>query len=247
LGLKLTRLQNSRIVELLTYVRAIRQPYLSTAPPPRRRLQEALNHNDHQPSYLTDKQRDEIDADAKAILRDLHAAVNVLSDAEKVRQQGDAALAEKRRKRHGLGVLGKWAAGGALTEKSAEEIAAEAKVNGIKAHREGVIWYLQQRLEQCGRMQSSMMRIRLDREVEKSKSILYKTRGSGPVPVWEDTMLADVASGSKGKATQKGLPPQDSGIGAGGDDQTSDEQMQLFAKENQDMLKHYENKLDQVR
>ena len=155
-------------------------------------------------------------------------------------------MAEKRRKRKGLGVLGKWAAGGVLTEKSAEQISAEAKVNGIRAHREGVIWYLQQRLEQCGRMQSSMMRIRLDREVEKSKSILYKTRGSGPVPVWEDAMLADVASGSKDKPTPKGLPPQESGD-RGYDDQTSDEQMQLFAKENQDILKHYENKLDQVR
>ena len=59
-------------------------------------------------------------------------------------------------------------------------------------------------------------------------------------------MLADVASGSQGKPTQRGLPPQDFGD-RNGDDETSDEQMQLFAKENQDMLKHYENKLDQVR
>jgi len=182
------------------------------------------------------------------VLRDLHAAVNILSDAEKARQKGDQAVSEKRR-RGRLGVLSKWAAGGILSDGQHEETPGEAKGNGIKAHREGVIWYLQQRLEQCGRLQSSMMRIRLDREVEKSKSVLYKTRGAGPIPVWEDDMLEEGKAGSTAQNSGRvaGLPAQELEKNMAVGEDANDEQMQLFAKENQDILKQYENKMDQVR
>lgn len=233
-------IQNSRIVELITYIRSIRQPYLSTAPPPRRRLHQ---YNDRQTTYLTDTDRDQIDAEAKTVLRDLHAAVNILSDAERARQKGEEAVSERRR-RGRLGALSKWAAGGLLAEKQHEETPEEAKANGIKAHREGVIWYLQQRLEECGRLQSSMMRIRLEREVEKSKSVLHKTMGTGPVPVWDDSMLEGGKVGGRGIA---GVPVQEFEKGKAGVEDLNDDQMQLFAKENQDILKQYENKMDQVR
>jgi len=193
---------------------------------------------------LTDIQRDQIDAEAKTVLRDLHAAVNILSDAEKTRQKGEDAISEKRR-RGRLGALSKWASGGILNERQHEETPEEARANGVKAHREGVIWYLQQRLEQCGRLQSSMMRIRLDREVEKSKSVLYKTRGAGPVPVWEDDMLEGGKAQNNGRIA--GLPVQEHEKNAAAGEDLNDEQMQLFAKENQDILKQYENKMDQVR
>ena len=88
----------------------------------------------------------------------------------------------KKRAKRGLGALGRWAAGGAITAKSPEEEAEEAKANTIKAHRESIIWSLQRALEICGRYQSSMMEIRLTREVEKSKSVLHKARSTLPVP-----------------------------------------------------------------
>jgi syntaxin 18 len=200
---------------------------------------------------MNDVQRDQIDADAKTVLRDIHAAVNVLSEAEKVRQQGEAAIAEKRRRKNDLGALGKWAAGGLFGESDVQPSAADVQGNGIKAHREGVIWYLQTRLDQCGRMQSSMMRIRLDREVEKSKSVLYKARGSGPVPVWDDDMLGGAQLGAVGMSGKRskhgGMSVQGMEQRSTGQEQPSEEQMQLFAKENQDLLKQYENKMDQVR
>ena len=195
---------------------------------------------------MTDAQRDQIDAEAKTVLRDLHAAVNILSDAEKARQKGEEAISDKRR-RGRLGALSKWASGGILSDNKHEETPEEVRAAGIKAHRESVIWYLQQRLEQCGRIQSSMMRIRLEREVEKSKSVLYKARGAGPVPVWEDDMLEGGKAGAPHAGLIAGLPPQTLEKNMGGEDDVNDEQMQLFAKENQDILKQYENKMDQVR
>lgn len=180
------------------------------------------------------------------MLRDLHAAVNILSDAEKARQKGEEAISEKRR-RGRLGALSKWASGGILADRHHEETPEEARASAIRAHREGVIWYLQQRLEQCGSMQSSMMRIRLDREVEKSKSVLYKTRGAGPVPVWEDDMLKDGKAGQQNGGHIAGLPAQEFEKSKAGGEELNDEQMQLLAKENQDILKQYENKMDQVR
>jgi syntaxin 18 len=143
-----------------------------------------------------------------------------------------------------LGALGRWAAGGAITAKSPEEEAEEAKINTIKAHRESIIWYLQRALEECGRFQSSMMEIRLTREVEKSKSVLYKARGTMPATTDFGGM-----NGSHGaEVDYRGSSSQYQEAEAAATEQQLDqEQLQLFAQENQDMLKHYEDHLDQVR
>lgn len=208
-----------------------------------------MNHNDRQPVYFTDKQRDIIDTDAKNLLRDLSSTVTALQAAEEARQIRDESLAKHKRARAGLGALGRWAAGGILTEENKEETAEQAQANGVKAHTKSVIWFLKHRLAECGQLQHTMQQIRIDRQTEKSKSVLYKTRGSDPVPVWED----DIASGfgMKDKAFQNGriagLPAQEFENSSSSQDNMNEEQMQLFAKENQDMLKHYENKIDQVR
>jgi hypothetical protein len=193
---------------------------------------------------LTDKERDEIDAHAKQLLRELNHAVKGLADTEQLRQEAEKTIAYKKRARQGLGMIGRWAAGGALTAKSPEEQMEEAKANSVKVHRESIIWYLQRQLEECGRFQSSMMEIRLAREVEKSKSILYKARGTRPVS--EDYSGVnggiDATKGYRGKTTFQ----QDTDSKAA-EQQLDPEQLQLFAQENQDMLKHYEDTLDQVR
>lgn len=181
--------------------------------------------------YLTDTQRNEIDASAKELLRELNHAVTGLQETEQIRQQAENALAYKRRARQGLGALGRWAAGGAMTAKSPEEAEEEARANTLKAHRESIIWYLQRALEECSRFQGSMMEIRIMREVEKSKSMLYKARGTMPAleKHQEDSYNAHEESG--GAVEQ----------------QLDAEQLQLFAQENQELLKQYEDHLDQVR
>lgn len=147
-------------------------------------------------------------------------------------------IALKKRARQGLGALGRWAAGGAITAKSPEEEEQEKEKKGVKVHREGVICYLRKKLEECSRFQSEMMEIRLMREVERSKSVLYKARGTMPV---ED-------EGANGGVDYRGMAADTKDGGdADAELQLSPEQLQLFAQENQDMLKHYEDTLDQVR
>ncbi|KAF1361030.1 snare protein syntaxin-like protein 18/UFE1 [Lizonia empirigonia] len=216
----------THITKLHTDLKSIRQSYLSTAPPPRRkqfaRVNNASTSTDKDSKYLTDAQRNEIDAQAKQSLRELNHAINVLRDAEGVRQTTVSQVAIRKRAKQGLGALGRWAAGGAITAKSPEEELEEAKANTIRAHRDSIIWTLQSALEQCGQFQSSMMEIRLMREVEKSKSVLYKTRVTMPSNDYDESSAA----------IEQQLDP---------------EQLQLFAQENQDMLKQYEDQLDKVR
>ncbi|KAK7542955.1 snare protein syntaxin-like protein 18/UFE1 [Phyllosticta citricarpa] len=220
---------NRHISELNQYLHSIRQSYLSVAQPPRKKQLSRTDsstsvhsRHDKDRKYLTDAQREQIDAETKQFLRELAGAISNLADAEKVRQSADETVALRKRAQKGLGAIGRWAAGGAVTAKSAEEEMEEAKRNTVKVHRDSVIWYLGRKLEECSSFQASMMEIRLEREREKSKSVLYKARG-GQVATWDES-------------NQQQTEPQ-----------LSEEQLQLFAEENQDMLKHYEDTLDKVR
>lgn len=191
-------------------------------------------------------QRNEIDAQAKQSLRELNHAINVLRDAEGIRQTTVSQVAIRKRAKQGLGALGRWAAGGAITAKSPEEELEEAKANTVKAHRESIIWTLQSALEQCGQFQSSMMEIRLMREVEKSKSVLYKTRATMPSSDYGGADGGSTAGGGSKDYRGKTSHAQDESNVAI-EQQLDPEQLQLFAQENQDMLKQYEDQLDKVR
>ena len=183
---------------------------------------------------MSDTERASIDAEAKTVLRQLHAAVERISQTEQIRQDTASHIALRKRNQGGLGAIGRWAAGGAVTAKSAEEEVEEAKQKMLNAHRESIVWFLQAKLREAGTLQSTMMEIRIQREVEKSKSVLYKAKNSSV----SYSQGLDTAMDSEKSATQgqDRVEPQ-----------LSDEQMQLFAQENQDMMKHYQDTLDQVR
>lgn len=222
-----------------TYLRAIRQSYLSTAPPPRRSYTAA---KPSQLKHLTDRQREEIDAETKQLLRDLNASIRNLADAEQLRQNTETTLTRKKYARLGLGALGSWAAGGAGHTKSYHQEQEEARANALSMHRESVLWFLRQKLQECGSFQASMMEKRIMREVEKSRSVLAKSRSA---PMAELGEFRDVpvppaqfpGSGAAHMETQQYDPEQE----------LTPEQIQMFEKENQNMLKHYESTLDQVR
>lgn len=254
--MQLTSPQNVRISELTAYLRSIRRSYLSTAPPPRQTRYVANGiatkpQHENEPVYLTHPQRDSIDAEAKSTLRDIHAAVTQLSQAGRVEHEATFARIQLRRKKRGFGALGRWAAGGVALEASPEEEAEEQAASQVKEHRDGVLWFLQLQLRECGQMQSLMMETRITREVEKNKSMLHKSRAAMPRPTTQDHSREDgsLAARSRGKSEASGVqleeleqladvPPQP---------QFSQEQMALFAEENEDMLKLYEGRLDQVR
>ncbi|KAL2138059.1 hypothetical protein VTI28DRAFT_7560 [Corynascus sepedonium] len=237
---------NSLIARLHAELRNLRQAYLSTAPPRKTHLRSAASRSaptQHVP--LTDRDREEIDANAKMTLRDLNARIRALEDAEQLRQNTEAALLRKRLSR-GLGVLGSWAAGDSAR---GEQATLEAAARQLGAHRESVIWFLWTRLQETARTQQRMMETRLTREMEKNRSVLAKARGpampmdlhnagkrGGGKPPAPASLAGTVLSVQEEEERKK--PAVDS---------LTDDQRQLFEKGNQDMLKHLESTLDKVR
>lgn len=164
----------------------------------------------------------------------------MLADAELVRQNTEETIRKKKYARLGLGSLGKWAAGGIGQSKTLEEQLDEAKSNAISMHRENVLWYLRQKLQECGAFQASMMEKRISREMEKNKSTLAKSRMESASQFAFDAPTSPKAHSSTSKAHLEAqeLYPEE---------ELTPEQIQVFEKENQDMLKHYESTLDQVK
>ena len=159
------------------------------------------------------------------------------------------------RNKYDKGILGRWAAGGGVgAQKSPEQVLEEAELETLKLFRECVLWYLGRMLEEVGEVQREMLERRLERELEKGRSVLYKTRGTGE---WKEdngnTLNGHAPEGETGGYGSKrayaggqGAKVEDEGRREI-EQQLSPEQLQLFAEENQDMLKQYEDTLDQVR
>ncbi|KAI9799348.1 MAG: hypothetical protein M1833_004047 [Piccolia ochrophora] len=249
----------SHTASLHAYLRSIRQAYLSTAPPSRRTHFAQSTSASTQPhngerQHFTDAQREQIDAESKQLLRELNAAIRNLSDAEQLRQNTESKLRERKHGRKGFRALGQWAAGGSGQAKSPEEEMEEIQNNGVKVHRENVLWYLRRKLEACGDLQRTMMETRVMREVEKGKSALYKaqpTRGAPPSADAVDGGLANWGSDQSAKEAHQWrgnkAAQMDELERSQIEQQLSPEQLQLFAQENQEMVKHYEETLDKVR
>jgi syntaxin 18 len=188
---------------------------------------------------LTDRQREEIDAATKQLLRELNASIRNLADAEQLRQNTQMTITRKKYARLGLGALGSWAAGGAGQTKSFEQEQEEAKARAISTHRESVLWYLRQKLQECGSFQASMMEKRIMREMEKNRSVLEKSE-LGPMADRGGYDSAASSSYHSPSAVHMEAPrfvPEE---------ELTPQQIQIFEKQNQDMLKHYESTLNQV-
>ncbi|WPG99432.1 Hypothetical protein R9X50_00224600 [Acrodontium crateriforme] len=244
---------NARIKDLTNELRSLRPAYLSTAAAPRRQLSSIGNNsNERSTRHLTDSERESIDAESKQLLRQLNNAITDLKQAEDVRNQTADSVALSKRARGGLGGLGRWAAGGAVTAKSLEEEIEEAERNTIKVHRESIIAYLQRKLEEAGRVQSEMMEVRLTREIEKSKSVLSKSRIQGGIPYAQDPSDFDTNASTKRQRLSASFnndmhAEASSFNGDSARTELTAEQQQVFAQENSALLKHYEDQLDQVR
>lgn len=242
----LTRPQNSHITSLHNELKDVRQSYLSTAQPRRSHIRTGQQ----QQRFLTDRDREEIDSNAKQMLRELNASIRALEEAETLRRETESALIRKKFIR-GLGALGSWAAGGgALSDesKTSEHAAADGQARDIGVHRDGVLYFLRQKLQLCGRTQAEMMESRLTREMEKNRSVLAKAGGGGAMPElsgFYETMQAGEKAASK-PAKSRGLPPTEEKPYDPSQELT-EEQIQLFEKGNQDMLQHYNSTLDKVR
>ncbi len=236
---------------LRTYLKSIRQPYLSASQPSKRAIinrRTLVGHGqsvDGGSRHLSDAQRDQIDAEAKQLLRDVNFAIQNLADVEQLRQKAEVTLAQRKHGRIGLGALGAWASGRSTSGKSAVEEVEDARMGAINMHRASVLWYLRRQLEGVSALQMEMMEARLLREMEKNKSVLSKSQG----------LVAAASNSSLPEDVQAGAAPVRFSSAAQADDAESSEipqqltleQLQLLAEENRDILKHYQDTLDQVR
>ncbi|KAJ0338292.1 hypothetical protein COL154_012780 [Colletotrichum chrysophilum] len=242
--------QNSHITTLHKELKDVRQAYLSTAQPRRHVRTNTGSSSLKEPQQpLTDRQREDIDARAKSMLRELNASIRALDETEQLRRETEAAVIRKTHVR-GLGALGAWAAGAEVADarKSAEHLAAEGKARDVGLHRDGVLWSLRQALQLCGRTQQDMMEARLTREMEKNRSVLAKA-GGGAMPElgggFYEAMKREKEAKKGGFDTATGLPPDEGSYDFRQD--LTEEQIQMFEKGNQDMLQHYNSTLDKVR
>lgn len=237
---------NHAIRTLHTDLLRIRQSYLSTAQPRHTLIRQ------HGEKPLTDRDREEIDANSKQLLRDLNAKIRQLVDAEQVRRETEAQLLKKKFAR-GLSALGSWASGGVGGAgsgggKSSEYRSAEEAANSVTTHRESVLWMLRQRLQECVKTQQDMMEVRLNREMEKQRSVLARAGVSegmslGAMPGMNTREPSSPVS--KRRSSQAAW--QEDQPGHNPQDELSTEQIQMFERENHDMIQHYESVLGQVR
>lgn len=156
----------------------------------------------------------------------------MLAESEDARQQAETTIIRTKFSRRGLGSLGKWAAGGIVANTSDEQKSEELKARELRDHREGVLWYLREKLQDCSKFQGTMMGIRIKREMEKKKSMLSKQLE--PMPAFggfENASMPPMAHSSQFQPAEELSP----------------EQIQMFEQENKDMLKHYQETLNQVK
>ncbi|PNP52006.1 hypothetical protein THARTR1_07215 [Trichoderma harzianum] len=225
---------NSHITSLHQQLQDVRQAYLSTAQPRRAQARFAQN----QPRILSDREREEVDANAKQMIRELNASIRSLDEAEQLRRETESAIIRKKYTK-GLGALGSWASGGIASSKSAEHAAAEGQALQLGGCRDGVLWFLRQRLELCCRTQQDMMETRLRRELEKSRSMLPVGDLAEFVPTTHRFHQQQPSGDAFYSGADESSVPVTEGLTA--------EQLQMFEEGNQNMMEHYESTLDKVR
>lgn len=209
---------------------SVRQSYLSTAaasarPHHLRRIASSASLSTRNVEALTDAQRDAIDAETKGVIRELLAIISRLESTEKVRAQTADALL-RRRFTTGLRAL--------FRDESVEQEYEEGKLLTLKQYREGVLWFLKTKLEKASEVQRGQQEIRLQRQVEKGKSMLNKA---------PPQLTSSSTSMSEGGRNVALMEEEKKDI----EEQLTTEQLQLFEKENGELMKHYEDALDQVR
>ncbi|CAG9937070.1 unnamed protein product [Clonostachys rosea f. rosea IK726] len=222
---------NSHITKLHQNLHTVRRAYLARAQP-RKGIRHGQNPDGY-PSVMSDRDREAVDKDTKEMLRELNWSIEALDGAEKIRYETETNSIQKKYGSN-LGALGSWASGGIVGGKKPEHLEAESRAQEVRHHREGVIWYLRQQLQQCSNTQKVMMEARLTREVEMNRSLASQAPS-----------LADFAQYSAGKASSG------SGEAEGvHDDQAtglSAEQIQMFEEDNRDMMQYFESMHEKVQ
>ncbi|EZF72429.1 hypothetical protein H105_05475 [Trichophyton soudanense CBS 452.61] len=254
---------NVHISSLLAYLKSIRTVYLSTVPARPSGHTQNTDFNLLNPSsssistHLTDPERDSIDSSTASLLQDLSRSIGNLASAESLRAQTQASVL---RKKFGHGKLNErlwqWAGGGGAVDvpRSSEQEEVEDTEKNLVGMRESVLWFLRRGLEGAAEVQREMVEKRIERVIEKEKSVLYKSK-AGQMPI--HTQVEGSSGGISGGSGRYDGGDEDVLRGrdvsldekeaAAIESQLSPEQLQLFAQENDGMLKYYEDTLGKVQ
>ncbi|KAF3029383.1 hypothetical protein E8E15_009331 [Penicillium rubens] len=258
---------NSHVNSLLRYLQSIRHAYLSTTQPQRRNPNPNTNPKNATPATpqtnLTDPERDEVDTSTALLLRDLATSIANLSSAESLRQETSSTLLHKKYGHSAAGaLLWRWAGGGGALDasadesKSAEHVCAEESARSTATVRESVLWFLRRGLECAVSVQRRMVEKRIERVREKEKSVLYKVgagKAAGSAGRKGSVSVSERTGGGVGPAVGfDAFQAPEVAVLSEADTarieaQLSPEQLQLFAEENDSMLRHYEDTLGKVQ
>ncbi|KAI9248787.1 hypothetical protein BDA99DRAFT_524482 [Phascolomyces articulosus] len=225
------------VTSLKRFLLTIRRPYLNSDPHRRTSLQSKSSLSSPSqkqkqkegslfslfPSHiqsLNDKERDEIDFQAKVIIRRCMDRIKELEQAEQLRQQ------QQEKQQHSLSQF----------FQSLISPSSMTAQDTLTLHRSSMTWLLNKRLAQVSELQKNQQEIRLTRELEKSENQLYKassttSKAADPVYKFEDYGQEEDEDDSQAFQV----------------DELSQEQMQMLEKENSVMIEELNNTLNQVR
>jgi syntaxin 18 len=167
--------------------------------------------------HLTDRERDEIDFQAKIIIRRCIDRIKELEESEKIRQANEAAKPASR-----------------LVHFFSSVLLPSMTEDVLFVHRSSITWFLNQKLMQVSQIQKDQQEIRLTRELEKSENQLSKSTYYEP-PVVVDQHHHQALEESP--VTEQNPFEQE----------LSKEQIQMLEKENSAMLEDLNNTLNQVK
>ncbi|KAH8547642.1 hypothetical protein BGW37DRAFT_510312 [Umbelopsis sp. PMI_123] len=206
-------------------------------------------------THLTDKERDEIDFQAKMIIRRCMDRVKDLEDAEKMRQDAVKAQSVKQLSRFLSSIL-------------ATSDAARSD-DLLAVHRSSVVWLLNKRLMEVSQLQKNQQETRLMKAVEKSENQLHMssltasrtlinqsqkpTKSTKPVERNSNNaesrfqQLFDDRTSESKPTVQTSFVSWEDDTGNAFEDQLSQDQLQMLERENAAMLSEMENTLNQVR
>ncbi|KAL9625774.1 MAG: hypothetical protein Q9160_000094 [Pyrenula sp. 1 TL-2023] len=166
---------NASIASLLTSLRRFRGPYLSTASPPRNKTAAQSSST----IYFTVSDRETLDTETPAQLRSFSALLESFKEAENTRSKTARLLLKK--KYGGVGTTLKQIVRRGDESKSAQQAGEEGSADALEVVRKSILLYLGERLAEAGKFYREMFEIRVEREREKEKSVLWKTTGR-PLP-----------------------------------------------------------------
>jgi syntaxin 18 len=167
------------IDSLKRFLTTIRPVYLSTSNRPstnHSKKSTDLNEGDSlftlfsgHIQHLTDRERDEIDFQAKLIIRRCIDRIKELEEAEKIRQKNEELNNQKP-----LAILSHFL-----------KVATATTEDMLFVHRSSITWFLNQKLMQVSQIQKDQQEIRLSRELEKSENQLSKSFYPPPPPLFQ--------------------------------------------------------------